>query len=269
MSWLLNRQEKEDYVIRLYKEGNSIRQIAELVHMSFRDIGAITNKVKLQADHERGYAVEDTQPKSPEANAFKLFSEGKSPIDVAIALDEPGDRVRYMYREYWELTGRYKLAQIYDGARYDLPELLRLDKIVKDLGMDGHDIKNIFELAKHNQLERLQWKVGYLRNEINMLEQEKANATNHIFKLNRTIDELQSSLQRRGEMTYMNQGTGWYNDTDNFYPIPYSEPHSNSYPLQHNKESGWYDYPGNLYPTYKEPSSNWYSIRLSYSNYRP
>jgi hypothetical protein len=48
MAWLLNREEKQDYVIRLYKEGKSIRGIAELVHMSFRDIGAITNKVNFK-----------------------------------------------------------------------------------------------------------------------------------------------------------------------------------------------------------------------------
>ena len=111
----MNREEREEYVIRLYKEGKSTREIAQLVHMSFRDIGAITKKVKLQADRERGYISDgiDTQSKSKEALAFRLFSEGKSPIEVAIALDEPGDRVRAMYREYWELTGRYKLAQIY------------------------------------------------------------------------------------------------------------------------------------------------------------
>ena len=100
MAWLLNREEKEDYVIRLYKGGNSIIQIAELVHMSFRDIGAITNKVKLQEDCERGFITVDSEPKSKESQAFKLFSEGKSPIDVAIALDEPGDRVRAMYRDF-------------------------------------------------------------------------------------------------------------------------------------------------------------------------
>jgi hypothetical protein len=266
MSWLLNRQEKEDYVIRLYKEGNSIRQIAELVHMSFRDIGAITNKVKSQADRERGYTA-DEEPKSPEATllyskAFKLFAEGKTPIEVVIALDEPGDRVRYMYREYWELTGRYKLAQIYDEARYDLPGLLRLHRIVKDLAMNEHDIKNVFELAKYNELERLQGKVEYLRNEIDMLEQEKSKATHHILKLNRTIDEMQSLAQKSGEMAYINPGTGWH---DNAHLIPYSEPLSNS--IQYNKESGWYDYPGNLYPTYKEPSS--YYILLSYRSYRP
>ena len=91
----MTREEREEYVIRLYKENNSIRQIAALVHMSFRNIGAIINKVKLQAERERGYTT-DEEPKSPESRAFKMFSEGKSPIEVAIALDEPGDRVRYM-----------------------------------------------------------------------------------------------------------------------------------------------------------------------------
>src|SRR5215467_704974 len=151
----MNREEREEYVIRLYKEGKTVRQIAELVHMSFRDIGAITNKVKLQADRERGFITVDSQSKSKESQAFKLFSEGKSPIDVAISLDEPGDRVRAIYREYWELTGRFELAQIYDEARSDLGDLLKLHKIVKGLGMKEHDIKKVFELAKYNQLELL------------------------------------------------------------------------------------------------------------------
>ena len=124
----MTREEREQYVIQLWKAGRTVRQIAELVHMSFRDIGAVTNKVKLQADRERGFITGDSEPKSKESQAFKLFSEGKSPIDVAISLDEPGDRVRAMYREYWELTGRYELAQIYDEARYDVRGLLRLHK---------------------------------------------------------------------------------------------------------------------------------------------
>ena len=80
----MNREEREEYVVQLYKENNSIREIARLVHMSFRDIGVIINKEKLQAERERGYAVEDTTSKSSESQAFKLFSEGKSPIEVAI-----------------------------------------------------------------------------------------------------------------------------------------------------------------------------------------
>ena len=65
----MNREEREEYVAQLYKENNSIREIARLVHMSFRDIGAIINKVKLQAERERGYTTAE-EPKSPESQAI-------------------------------------------------------------------------------------------------------------------------------------------------------------------------------------------------------
>jgi len=88
----MSREEKAQYVIQLYKENKSIRDIAKLMHMSFRDIGAIINKVKLQAERERGFTNNeevDTEPKSKQSQAFKLFTEGKTPLDVAIALDLP------------------------------------------------------------------------------------------------------------------------------------------------------------------------------------
>jgi transposase len=62
----MTREEREEYVVQLYKENNSIRQIAKLVHMSFRDIGVIINRAKLQAERERGY-TDNTTPKSPES----------------------------------------------------------------------------------------------------------------------------------------------------------------------------------------------------------
>ena len=109
--------------------------------------------------------------------AIQLFSEGKTPIDVVIALDLPADQVQAIYREFWELKGMHKLAQIYEEAKYDLHTLLRFHKVVKDLGMGEQQITNVFELANHNQLEYLQWKVEYLSNEVNLLEEEKANCS--------------------------------------------------------------------------------------------
>jgi hypothetical protein len=233
----MNREEREEHVILLYKEGRTFKDIAKEMHMSFRDIGAIIKKAKLEAERERGYTT-DEEPKSPEAQAFKMFSEGKSPVEVAIALDQPSDRVRAMYREYWELSGRYELAELHDKAKHYLPSLLGLHKIVKDLGMKECDLINALELAKHNELELLQWKVEYLRNEVQMLENEKWNSTNQILKLNRMIDEFEGSLaKKRGETAYMNM------------------------------ESGWYDNTSSLYPTYTEHDTSSYSIRLSYTDY--
>ena len=87
-------------------------------------------------------------------HAFQLFSEGKSPVQVAIALNLEAGRVRAIYYDYWE--------RLFD--------LIRLYKIFKDLGMGEQDIRKVFELVKHNELQNLQWKVEYLRNEIGILE---------------------------------------------------------------------------------------------------
>ena len=163
-----------------------------------------------------------------------MFSESKTPVEVAIALDLDAGRVNAIYYDYWELKGMYKLAEIYiELGRNDLLSLIRLHEIFKRLGMKEHDMFKVLELAKHNQLERLQGKVEYLENQIFVLEDQKTKATNDILTLNRAINQLKSSLpQKRGEMAYMNQET-WYDDTDNLYPIPYSEPYTDSYSLPH------------------------------------
>jgi hypothetical protein len=73
----------------------------------------------------------------------------------------------------------YQLARIYDELvlGHGLFDLIRLHKIFKDLGMGEPDIRNVFELVKHNELQNLQWKVEYLKGERNMLEFEKTKAT--------------------------------------------------------------------------------------------
>jgi uncharacterized membrane protein len=131
----MSRKEKEECIIRLYKENKSTREIAKLVHMSFSDIGAAIKKVKLEAN---GGELEDDdmKSKSKTTQAIKLFSELKTPVEVAIELDLPADQVRAIYREYWELESMYGLAQIYEEAKYDIHDLLRLHKIAKDLGME-------------------------------------------------------------------------------------------------------------------------------------
>ena len=96
--------------------------------------------------------------------------------------------------------------------------------------MGEQEIIKVLELAKHNELERLQWKVEYLRNEVNTLEIEKWKSTTHILKLNRMIDQFQSPLP---------QNRGGY---DNIHNI-------------------WYDNP--------QSYTNSYSIQLSYSDYSP
>ena len=84
---LLNKHQKKALVIELYKQGKTRRQIAEVVHMSFKDIADLINE----------YTGEDTSANKPEkskdARAFELFLQGKQSVEVAIELDMPADKV--------------------------------------------------------------------------------------------------------------------------------------------------------------------------------
>jgi transposase len=158
----MNREEREQHIVRLYNDGKSIREIAKDMHISFRDIAAIIKKVKSEAHGKsRSPSEEDDgiKSKSKTSQAFKLFSEGERVTDVAIALDLPADQVQAIYLQFWELEDMYKLAQIYEQAKYDLDDLLELHRTVKALGMEKQDIIHVLEFGKHNQLQTLQAKV--------------------------------------------------------------------------------------------------------------
>jgi hypothetical protein len=105
-----DQAEKEQYVIQLYKVNKSTREIAKLTHMSFRDIGAAIRKAKLEADGERDQIEDDDiKSKSKITQAYKLFSELNTPVEVAIELDLPADQVMATYQEYWKLNGMYEI----------------------------------------------------------------------------------------------------------------------------------------------------------------
>ena len=106
---ILTRQERERLVLDLYNKGKTIREIAKEARMSFRDIGVILNKVvekkeegnELQEDAEKTQEQkEEQQHLSLAAQAYKLFLEGKTPIEVAIELNLRESEATEFYREY-------------------------------------------------------------------------------------------------------------------------------------------------------------------------
>jgi len=72
-------------------------------------------------EKERGYPDDeeeiDNKPKSKELQTFKLFSEGKTPVEIVIALDLPTDEVRPIYRDFWGLNNMHKLVEVYDEIK--------------------------------------------------------------------------------------------------------------------------------------------------------
>ena len=90
----MTRQERERLVLDLYNQGKTIHEIAKEARMSFRDIGAILNKVienKIEASQEQQDNDKSKQNREQEqqhlsisSQAYKLFSDRKTPLEVAM-----------------------------------------------------------------------------------------------------------------------------------------------------------------------------------------
>ncbi len=204
----MTRAQKEQYVRELYKQDKTTREIAKRAHMSPRDIGVITNKMKAEIEREsgklEGKVDYDIESKSKTTQAIKLFSEGKNLVDVVIALDLPPEDVRIMYREFLELKNMHKLVEVYDEMENYLPSLLELFRIIESRGINKNDIIDVLTLINTGQLPYLQKKVANLTYGIDWLENEIKKKEYNLSTLNNRTREL---TYRGDEIYPMNNST--------------------------------------------------------------
>src|SRR6185437_12841993 len=113
---VLTRDEKETLVLDLYNQRTPIRDIAREAGMSFRDIGRIIDKKEKEKETREG----QTRQGFLSTQAYKLFSDGSTPEEVAIALNLRQPQVTEFYTEHWKLNGLYMLDQIYREIKDDI-----------------------------------------------------------------------------------------------------------------------------------------------------
>jgi transcriptional regulator len=82
---------REKKVLELYDQGKSTRDIAKEIRMSLRDITIIlrnsqlSHGITISKDNESDNNI-NKSPNQIATQAYKLFSEGKKPFEVAIEL---------------------------------------------------------------------------------------------------------------------------------------------------------------------------------------
>src|ERR1051325_1218314 len=168
---VLTREEKERFVLDLYNQGKSTREIAEEARMSFRDIGAILNK----AMEEKETSKEQAEKMSQSTQAYKLFSEGKSPVQVAITLNIREPEVAKFYVEYWKLKGLYTLNQIYEDIKDNIGYFISLYRSAKAAGMSIPDVINLLSIANNN-LPSVEYRYEQLQRQMSVLEFNKISS---------------------------------------------------------------------------------------------
>ena len=145
MQVVLNRRDKERSVIQLHQEGKTIREVAQQVHTSFKDIGTIIRRIDGQEDHD--IETKDLKNKSKATQALFLLSCGKRPIEVAVELNLTASEVHDIQEEYWVLNDVYELAFVYSEIKSYLPSFLKLFHCLKERRMlDEKNISNFSDM---------------------------------------------------------------------------------------------------------------------------
>jgi hypothetical protein len=177
---ILNKFEKERKVIELHsKEGKTLKEIAKIVKMSFRDISKIIKvyerKITLQAKRKENN--QNGQIKKPliSTKAYKLFSDGKKLTDVAIDLEIPAKKAVRLWSQFLRLERMYDYYEFYQFFQYQIPELLAIGSFIRKNQVDITNIANVLKNAK--DVFHLQSYRSEIKNEIERLKQTKSNYT--------------------------------------------------------------------------------------------
>ena len=117
---ILNKEEKEQLIIKLAMEGFSTREIARLARASFKIIDTIIRKYN-------GEEIE-YQNKTPSitSKAFQMFKDDKNRVDIAIALNLESYEVISRFHDYLKLSNLDNIVTTYDYLGNSLPTFLDL-----------------------------------------------------------------------------------------------------------------------------------------------
>ncbi|MGH9981826.1 MAG: hypothetical protein ACRD6U_09775 [Nitrososphaeraceae archaeon] len=173
----LNKFEKEKKVIELHKQGTTLKDIAPVVHMSFRDISKIIKtydkKVRFEQSNKENNNNQANRIKKPSLSslAFKQFRDGKKLTDVAIDLQIPAKKAVKLWSQFLRLEGMYECYEFYQDHSYDIPTFLSIDNFMKRNNIYGKDVVKVLRTANDvNTLNQIQ---RNLKTEIEKLKQAK------------------------------------------------------------------------------------------------
>jgi predicted HTH domain antitoxin len=185
-SSVLYNYERKKRVINLYfNQHKSYAEIAEIEQMSPRDIHAI---VKEEKARRQKYKLE-RQQQEISSKAYKLFSEGKRPVQVAITLNLGQPEVTKLYREYWRLRALHKLNLIYKETNGKLGLFLKLYRLMKEKGMSIEQVVNAVNIAA-NKLPYMESLYEQVKEQVDNMQRTRQGLVNDIEARKNTISLL-------------------------------------------------------------------------------
>ena len=200
---VLTRQEKEKKILDLYNQGKTYKEIAVEARVSLRDINPVLKRAEKERERELGITTQEgndggnenhqTQKVYAFSQAYRLFSDGKTPLDVAIELNlrEP-EATRY-YRQYWKLRQLYSLNIVYEEIGDDIIHIPKIHRKIRAAGMKVDQAISLIKNA-NNDLPTLEEKYQNLKREVDSFEFKKLETDKTLNDLHDQKDSLEKML---------------------------------------------------------------------------
>ena len=145
---MVTSDEIEEQIAQMHIEQKTSKEISKIVHKNFTFIGAVLRK-----RFPEEYA--DNSEENKETEALKLFSEKKSPTEVAIKLGLNFDQTEKVYLDFWRLERMYELYSIYCDHKLILKQALWfIRQLRKRRGISINNFKDVLSVLDNNKAFR-------------------------------------------------------------------------------------------------------------------
>jgi vacuolar-type H+-ATPase catalytic subunit A/Vma1 len=136
-SMSVNKEEKRRVIDLYFNQGKTIREVCRIMGKSSHDITPVTKEHRIRL--AQNYALDNREQNDnvqceydrviPNVKAYKMFDEGKNPLEVAAELNILGPQVQQFYVEYWNLRRMHKLFTIYQELQDSIGYFLKLYRL--------------------------------------------------------------------------------------------------------------------------------------------
>jgi hypothetical protein len=226
---MLYNAEKEKLVLDLYyNQHKSIREIAKIARMSFRDIGAIIKKGPngnsgggngMVVDNQQRQESNHNNNQSPNEKfiqAYKFFLEGKKLSEVAIELGLREKEASKYFNEFLRLKGLQEIYEMYIENKYYLKSFRKLFRLLKREGMTAENMQWFVNMVKigtykipqlQNQYERIKDELEVIDHKKVVSRHELEDISNRITYLHRILFQVCAACDsKRNEFAYLHFG---------------------------------------------------------------
>jgi hypothetical protein len=142
-SMVINKEEKRRIIDLHFNQGKTIREVCRIMGKSSHDITPVTKEHRIElaqnyalANGDKDDIIQREQDRIiPNVKAYKMFDEGKSPLEVTAELNLPGPKVQQFYSEYLNMRRMHKLVTIYQETQNSMGYFLKLFRLGKEKGI--------------------------------------------------------------------------------------------------------------------------------------